>query len=311
MIDMAALKNEVAMIPAETAHIDFKSRFDPDAPRDWCEIIKDIVAMHNSEGGVVVFGLDSFGCDAGDAAGLVRPVDPAHVIDKVRKYTGQVLRAFRIEDFERNGKTYKGWVIPTGEVPVPFKEPGTWEKPDRKQETVFSRGQLYFRHGAMSEHASFEDMLAWRDRVSDSARRRMYEDMGKIVSVPPGHSVQIVPEGVAAQVPTLAERVRITDDPTAPGCVVVDKFKTHPYRRKDLIEQLVTRIQGASVIGFDIQCIRKVYEPELRQLDLVYEPPHASPHYSDALVDWIGARINENPRFVEDTRAKYRQPAAA
>ena len=310
-MDTAALKNEVAMIPAETAHIDFKSRFDPDAPRDWCEIIKDIVAMHNSEGGVIVFGLDSSGCDAGDAAGLARPVDPAHVIDKVRKYTGQVLRLFRVEDFERNGKTYRGCVIPAGEVPVPFKEPGTWEKPDRKQETVFSRGQLYFRHGAMSEHASFEDMLAWRDHVSDSARRRMYEDMGKIVSVPAGHSIQIVPEGAAAQVPTLAERVRLTDDPTAPGCVVVDKFTTHPHRQKELIAQLATRLPECRFNQFDVQCVRRVYAEEIGAKGFVYVPPHSSAHFSDGLVDWIAGKIGEDPAFLDKTRAANKQGRAA
>ena len=307
-MDRAVLKNEVAAVQAETGNIDFKSMFDPCSGRDWCEIIKDIVAMHNSGGGVIVFGLDSFGRDAGGETGQI--VDPAHVIDKVRKYTGQVLYGLEVEVFHRNGKQYTGWVIPGANVPVPFKEPGTWEKPDGKQQNVFSRGQLYFRHGAKSEYASFEDMVAWKERVADAARRRMYEDMGKIVSVPAGHEVQIVPQGFGVRPATLPETVRVTDDPTAPGCLVIDKFKTHPLRRMDLLRHIAIRIPGKSVGAFDVQCIRRVFELELRELDLIYEPLHGSPHYSEKIIDWIAARISENSRFIDEARAQYKQLAA-
>lgn len=35
----------------ESKHIEFKEGFNPSEARDWCEIIKDIVAMANSGGG--------------------------------------------------------------------------------------------------------------------------------------------------------------------------------------------------------------------------------------------------------------------
>ncbi len=42
----------------ETAGLDFKAAFDPKAAQDWCELIKDVVAMANSGGGIVVFGIN-------------------------------------------------------------------------------------------------------------------------------------------------------------------------------------------------------------------------------------------------------------
>lgn len=45
----------------ESKYIEFKDNLDPNSPGDWCEIVKDIVAMANSGGGVIVFGLDSSG----------------------------------------------------------------------------------------------------------------------------------------------------------------------------------------------------------------------------------------------------------
>jgi hypothetical protein len=310
-METAALKNEVATVRAETDHIDFKSRFDPDAARDWCEIIKDIIAMHNSQGGAILFGLDSSGCDAGDATGLARPVDPADVINKVRKYTGQALHDFRVEDFERNGRTYRGWVIPAAEVPVPFKKPGTWKNADGRQDRSFSVGQVYFRHGAASEPANIEDMAAWKERVAASARQKMHEEMGKLVSVPGGHSVQIVPDGATVQVPSVADRVRVTDDPSAPGCVVVDRFTTHPHRQKELIARLVTRLPAFRVNQFDVLCVRRVYAAEIDAKGFVYMPAHSSAHYSDKFVDWIAGKIGDDPAFLDKTRGAYKQVRAA
>ena len=40
----------------ESKYIEFKENFDPDSPADWCEVIKDIVAIANSGGGVMSSG---------------------------------------------------------------------------------------------------------------------------------------------------------------------------------------------------------------------------------------------------------------
>ncbi len=309
-MDVAALKVEVATACGETDAIDFKSTFDSAALRDWVETVKDIVAMHNSGGGVIVFGLNSDGSDAGTGGGIQGAVDPAHVPDKVRRYTGQTIHGIVFERFEKNGRAYDGWIIPGAPIPVPFKEPGTWEKPDRKQETVFSRGQLYFRHGAKSEFAAYDDMVAWTQRIADAARRKMYEDMGSLVTVPDGHRVAIIPAGATVPVPTVTDCLRITDDPTAPGCVVLDKFKTHPHRQKDLIARLTTRLPGCKFDQFDVQCIRKIYGSEIEAKGLIYHPPHSAAYFSDGLSDWIAGKIGEDPAFLEKTRAACKKGAA-
>jgi hypothetical protein len=42
---------------SESAELEFKAAFDPASPSEWCELIKDIVAMANSGGGLIVFGI--------------------------------------------------------------------------------------------------------------------------------------------------------------------------------------------------------------------------------------------------------------
>ena len=41
----------------ESKYIEFKSSFDSKSGRDWCEIIKHIVAISNTGDGVIIFGL--------------------------------------------------------------------------------------------------------------------------------------------------------------------------------------------------------------------------------------------------------------
>jgi len=54
------IKNVLAA-KRESKRIDFKERFDTQAAGEWCEIIKDIVAMANSGGGAILFGTDNIG----------------------------------------------------------------------------------------------------------------------------------------------------------------------------------------------------------------------------------------------------------
>ncbi len=42
----------------ESKYLDFKSSFNPDSAGEWCELIKDIVAMANTGGGIIIIGLE-------------------------------------------------------------------------------------------------------------------------------------------------------------------------------------------------------------------------------------------------------------
>ena len=42
-----AILNKIATAESETADLDFKSAFDPESTRDWCELVKDIVAVRD------------------------------------------------------------------------------------------------------------------------------------------------------------------------------------------------------------------------------------------------------------------------
>ena len=72
----------------ETAAVDFKAGLDVDNKGEWLEILKDIVAMANSGGGVILFGLDGAGSPTGSNIAPLLNYDVSRVGDKLRKYTG-------------------------------------------------------------------------------------------------------------------------------------------------------------------------------------------------------------------------------
>lgn len=55
------LSASVEEAPTESATIDFKAGFDVQWQNDWCEVVKDVVAMANSGGGLIVFGVNDDG----------------------------------------------------------------------------------------------------------------------------------------------------------------------------------------------------------------------------------------------------------
>jgi predicted HTH transcriptional regulator len=113
----------------ETRSLDFKESFDPTQLSEWLELPKDLVAMANSGGGLIVVGV----CNNGQpATGDVQPVldlDPAKITDKIESYTRVSFDDFRISEVIRNGSRVAVIAVGPGlEAPIAFTRPVS---PDR------------------------------------------------------------------------------------------------------------------------------------------------------------------------------------
>lgn len=83
-----------------------------------------------------------------------------------------------------------------------------------------------------------------------------------------------------------------------------DADKTHPYRKKEVVELVNQKLDGQLVINaFDIQCIRKVYDIASKA-EFYYKSKLWSPQYSEKFVDWIVKQAVKNPDFFVRTRSK-------
>jgi|CXWL01.1.fsa_nt_gi hypothetical protein len=310
-MELAALKVEVATLSCETAAVEFKSAINTKEPRFWVQIARSILAMHNSGGGVIVFGLDSAGKPVGGDLTVIRAVDPIQLSDKVRHYTDRPLPDVKREEFEKNGVTYPGWIIPPALIPVPFSRAGDVHSGLGKPDKLFHPGQIYVRRGASSVPADAGDIAVIAERIRTAAREEFAQQMTGLVGLPAGHEVKGVPAGTILTTPAPGRDVHLINDPTIPGCVAFDMFDKYPYRQKELIAKLATRVSGCRINQFDIQCIKKVYAAEFESKRLLYSPLHSSAYFSEETVEWIAGRIGEDPAFLDKTRAACRKNVAA
>lgn len=200
----------------ESKQIEFKQDFNPDSPGDWCELIKDIVAIANSGGGIIVFGLDNTGTPLGKSVELISQIDPADITNKLSKYIGPVDLEFDISLLEKEKNRLVAFVIQPVAIPLIFQKPGTYEIGSGKQRSAFSVGTVYFRHGAKSEPGNTEDIRKVIERQLEQVRTSWIKGVKKVVQAPRGSQiVTILPSGSAGKSKLLATSIRAVNDPSA------------------------------------------------------------------------------------------------
>lgn len=181
----------------ESKRLEFKEKFDPKKPEDWCDIVKHIVAMANSGGGLILFGVRDDSSLSGYDISTFFGIDSATIVDKISRYTGYQFDNFTVSEADRDGAKVVVLQINAASIPMVFIQPGTYETGDGRQKVVFSRGTIYFRHGAKSEPGNSEDLKKWFEQELSHVRRAWLGNVRKVVYAPRGHQVQFVaPEKV-------------------------------------------------------------------------------------------------------------------
>lgn len=199
----------------ESKHVEFKRGFDPSEQGAWCELIKDLAAIANSGGGIIVFGLDSQGAPTGEPIEAMTSIDPADIANKVLKYTGQVDFEFEVRRLTKQASALAAFVIPAAAVPLIFEKPGTYDIGGGKQKTAFGVGTVYFRHGAKSEPGTSEDIRRVIERQLDQIRRSWLRGVRKIIQAPQGAHILALHPTTKEVRQALATSVRAVDDPKA------------------------------------------------------------------------------------------------
>lgn len=200
----------------ESKFIEFKESFDVSAPQDWCELIKDIVSLANTGGGIILIGVDNRGAPTRSNVEPVLKLDPADISNKVHKYTDWHFSEFEIT--EQTKKRAKIAAIQIAGVPIPvvFTKPGTYDIGGGKQKNAFSVGTVYFRHGAKSEPGSTEDIRKAIDRQLSSIRKDWIRGVRKVVAAPRNSQLVVVPPQSAVELQG-GGRIKVVNDPQAPA----------------------------------------------------------------------------------------------
>jgi hypothetical protein len=291
----------------ESKQIEFKEAFDVASKHDWCEITKDVVAIANSGGGAILFGVDSHGAPTGTDLTSLRSIDPATVCDRIQPYTGTQIADLEITELEKEGQKLLAWLVGAAAMPMVFGKPGTYPVDGGKQGTAFGRGTVYFRHGAKSEPGTSEDIARTLERKLESIRKEWLSGVRKIVHAPAGSRVALLPPDVRHSDDPAATPIRLTDDPAAPAYRIVDPDSTHPFRQKELVAEVRSHLPSSIEFNsFDVVAVRNVYGIDERR-EFAHKPRFGSRQYSPQFVIWLVEQASSDQEFFLKARAKHKQ----
>jgi hypothetical protein len=95
--------------------------------------------------------------------------------------------------------------------------------------------------------------------------------------------------------------VRIVTDPDAPALQPQDVDRLYPWRQKDLLRELNSRLGRRVLNSYDIQAIRRQHQLDDRP-DFVFNLPGAGRRYSPAAANWIMDEYARDPEFFHRAR---------
>jgi hypothetical protein len=200
----------------ESKAVEFKKALDVSSLADWCELIKDIIAIANSGGGVIFIGIDDNAKVSEFDVSTVVSIDSADITNKIYRYTGHQFSNFEVVEIEKDSMRIVAFVIYGVSVPIVFTKPGTYEIGERKQKTAFKEGAVYFRHGAKSEPGTSDDLRKVIDRQLAIAHKEWTRGLRKVVEAPRGAKIIVENNDTQPDLKKVSS-VRIVDDPSAPA----------------------------------------------------------------------------------------------
>jgi hypothetical protein len=257
------------------------------------QVVRDIAAMANAGGGVIV--LDG-----------VAGVDEEEIHEQLAQYAEPEFEGFHVEGISRNGRPTTAVVVEeSGSTPLVFTRQGRYRAQDGSEHVAFARGGLYFRHGAKSEQATGIDVRDFIRRQLDATRTQWLHNIRQVMHAPDGAEVAVVETAERDEEgrPTL---IRLTTDPHAPLYGQVDPDQSHPYRQKEVIREVNARLGEGAVNAFDVLSVRRVHQiSEETRPEFVHVPKFGSPQYSDAFVDWLVGEQERDPEFFVRAKTAY------
>ncbi|HSP16419.1 MAG TPA: hypothetical protein VLV78_16865 [Thermoanaerobaculia bacterium] len=235
----------------ESRRIAFRDSFD----------VRDLVAIANSGGGVILYGADA-------------QIDPRAVAAEIRRFTDSDFAEFEVRKLPER----VALIVGEAQTPMVSNDPP---------------GTLYFRHGKRTEPATTEDldqaiMRRVRRTISSALRPR---------------TERILPPEIRDSESPQAVPIRVVEDPRAPAFRLVDYDKTHPFRQKEVLAALQSRL-SMPINQFDIQAVRHVMHTD-DNLEFAHKPVFGTRQYSAKFIDWLVEQAEKDPEFFARARGEY------
>jgi hypothetical protein len=319
-VDFSALEQK-----REENNLEFKESFDASSLQEWCEIIKDIVALANSGGGLIVFGVNDDGESVDCDIDSILAIDNAAIIDKINTYTGIQFDRFQMYEYTRDGERVAILSIQTSDYPMVFICEGGYRDHRGKDKRAFSKGTVYFRHGAKSEPGTTRDIENFVSRKISEIKAYWFDGIKQVVEAPVGYKVQVLPPEVYESTSPNAISIKITNDPDAqvyrkgsnssiklvnddkaPSFHAVNTDELYPHKFSAVVG-ILNKALGEEIINrYDILSL--IYAHNLKKHpNLYFRSKFATTsQFSDAFIAWVVEEYKKDRMFFERARKKYR-----
>jgi hypothetical protein len=299
---------------AESRPSEVVRTFDSASQRDWCELIRDVVAAANSGGGtILVHSLPNRRTPETDL-GEVRSLNVESLTQRIHDFTGSSFKNVVAQPVDRPGTHAVRIAVGPSLMPIGFANAGSYLEPGdpEKHIEVFPAGSFYFRHGERSEPGTEVDLRNFFERLLRRVRRQWLRGIRRVVSMPTDSLLQTdfyrgrdLPCSTPRQQPDL-QPVRIVDDPNAPALQPQDVDRLYPCRLKDVVAEFNQRVGRRALTTYDIQAVRRQHRLDDRH-DFVFHLFGAGRRYSAAMIDWLSSEWEREPDFFRKARAADQQ----
>jgi hypothetical protein len=269
-------------------------KFDSSSERDWCELMRDILALANSGGGRILVGT---------------AIDERDVLARLAHCTDSGFGDLRILPANEFDGSVTVLAVGRAVFPVRFSQQAEGTNSDASAMPSIAPG-FYFRHGERTEPGTTADMRVFVERLLRRVRRRWLRGIRRVLTKPITFDEDAAPKHRAAKririERTVLQPVRIVSDPNAPALQPQDVDRLYPWRQKDLLGELNHRIGRRLLTTYDVQAVRRYHLLDERP-EFVFHLPGAGRRYSPAVAEWIFEQFSRDPEFFHEARAADQQ----
>ena len=302
----SAVRSEVAARP-KTEPEDAWRNFDAASDRDWLELIRDVAAIANSDGGTIPLRIvsDDSRSHSSSAVGVPTRND---IVQRLGEYSESRFDDVQVRSADATPEA--SVVITVGRTlfPIVFGKAGCYANPGHSptQCEVFPAGSLFFRRENQTVPGTTNQLRTFFERLLRRVRRRWLTGIRRVVNSP----IDVVGKPHAAgqtgrraqNEPPNVQPVRITTEPYAPALQPQDVSRLYPWRQKDLLRELNGRLGRLALTTYDIQAVRRQHQLDERP-DFVFHLPGAGRRYSPAAADWFIEQHQRDSNFFQKARS--------
>lgn len=290
--------------PMELKKIDFKEKLDINKKGEWCELIKDIIALANCGGGILLIGVQDDGSISSYNHKTILNYDTAKIADKISGYLDIEYTEFEVVEIQRTDGKVTGILCFPSFPPRIFKKAGDYSDQHGKQKSAFQKGILYTRRGTRSIPAQSSDLLNMLNVEINNRKKSWLGNIKKIVQSPFDYDVHLVSKGTNVTFGEGGTPVRITDNPNAPEFKISNPDKLCPFNTTKTVEIINKKLKGRATINFyDIILLRYQYKID-KNPEYYYHPISGASQYSNKLIDWVIKKFNKDNTFFKKNREK-------